>query len=475
MENPQTETTPDRSSHARTKMGARGCAACASPEMHSHQLAGQALGRLGRDGAVLLHVHRDALLVDVGALRRLVARGRDDDARAVRQRRDSLDDRFPKGPRPRAADELGPPVVLQRRREDLGRRGGARVDEQVEGRLRVHAVVVRLVGDHVATVVGHERDRPSLWQQQPRDVDAARKVASGIAAQVEHQGRRSLGEHVGEGGLDVGGCRRRELPDRDEADGDASKCSRRLCDCGELHLCPLNQHNPLLCVRRGANHEPQLGAGGAAHVLGRLLRRQPRAVLPVRVHDLVAWPHPGPVRRPTRHDVVDRHAVRRLRLGLKLDADADDAARRGGEDRVVRRRSEEARVLVVQRRQHRPHLVVCVDARVVPLLEHLLPDGEPVLPPKLAIHKLAVRHPPRLSHQLLLLGQRLRRKGCSRAELRADVSSEERRGEQHRGERGGRRACDRRQRWGMWWSRKSHWCCSVSVSAGSSAGVGKRV
>ena len=48
------------------------------------------------------------------------------------------------------------------------------------------------------------------------------------------------------------------------------------------------------------------------------------------------------------------------------------------------------------------HLVV----RLVLLLHQLLPGRKPVLPGKVSVHKLPVRHPPRLRRDLLRLGER---------------------------------------------------------------------
>mmetsp|Transcript_28522 Transcript_28522/g.62416 ORF Transcript_28522/g.62416 Transcript_28522/m.62416 type:complete len:205 (-) Transcript_28522:971-1585(-) len=173
----------------------------------------QALCRIHFARALLFDVGLDAAQIDVCTFWRFIARSGDDDATAVAQRRHGLDHGLAVG---RAPDHGRAAVVLQRGRQNLRGRSGARIDEKQQRRGCIPSVRVRRVRHLRQRPVGHVRDRRALRQEEPSDVDAAREVASRVPAQVNDQRLRLLSQQRVERSRNVGRGRRGELLDLDQ-------------------------------------------------------------------------------------------------------------------------------------------------------------------------------------------------------------------------------------------------------------------
>src|SRR5215470_5655984 len=144
-------------------------------------------------------VRRDALAVDRAALRREVLRGREPEARAIGQRDDGLHGALAEG---LGADHDRAAPVLERARDDLGRRRAALVDEHHHRQGRIRLLRVRreahVLVAHAALGVD---DQLAVVDELFGHLDRRGQQAAGIVAQVEderlHAGLRRLVERGG--------------------------------------------------------------------------------------------------------------------------------------------------------------------------------------------------------------------------------------------------------------------------------------
>mmetsp|Transcript_1505 Transcript_1505/g.4777 ORF Transcript_1505/g.4777 Transcript_1505/m.4777 type:complete len:334 (-) Transcript_1505:327-1328(-) len=129
----------------------------------------------------------DPALVDLCAGGRRVARDRLDERAAVGEPKDALDDSLTVR---LCADHLGAAVVVQRRREHLGRARGAPIHPHLQRLRRDGARLARVERLPRAARVG-DKEHEGLLAEEACDPDGAVEHPSRVAAHVEHQARRA--------------------------------------------------------------------------------------------------------------------------------------------------------------------------------------------------------------------------------------------------------------------------------------------